>query len=385
MHVLYVLSGKNGITSFTYKELELLEENGIHFTLLFTKFNKINNIPKKEWVYYGITKPDIALFLLLNLIPFFFNKNFYKSLLNAEFKYFLLAKYYVNKLGAVKNEVSNIHVQMGDHKLILGYYLNKIIKNSKLSTTIHAHELYTEYRYENSLRYTEILNRCNQIFTISEFNREILINDLKVNHHIVKRMYLYPSFENQNLKNRKKILITGNWEYKKGYLDVLEALLMIDRDDYVVLIAGRSVNPEVDLDLPSLIIEKGLGKQVKLLGHINKTVLEFMYSYCDIFMLPSKTEYYDDGNPKEREGIPVALMEAIQFGMPIITTKHAGIPELVNNYIIREGDILQMKQAIVYFLDNIEKVQLESSKNAINLQTKFSHKNIHSLVEYFSN
>lgn len=383
MGLLYILSGKNGITSFTFRELELLEEQGIKFTLLFTKFNKINNIPKEHWEYYVVKKSSLVSFIFVNSILFLINRNFYKSLLIGELRYFLIAAYFFNKLGINKHSICNVHVQMGDHKLILGYYINKLIKKSKLSATIHAHELYTHFRYKNLLRYSQILNNCDRVFTISDFNKDILVNDLKVNPSKIKRMYLYPSFDNQNLKVRKKFLVTGNWEYKKGYLDILDAISSIERDDFVVLIAGRAVNPNVDLDLPKLITQKGLNNKVKLLGYINETVLELMYSYCDFFILTSKTEYYSDGNPKEREGIPVALMEAIQFNLPVITTRHAGIPELVDTYLIDEGDVAELKKAIIYFLDNIKSVQDEAMANLEILKSKFNSENIQLLIEYF--
>ncbi len=381
MKLLYITSGKNGITSFTFKELELLDEHGVEFMLLFTKFNKINNTPKKHWKYILINKKQFLINFIFTFWMLPFNSLFYEALKNKELKYFLIAKHL--KIKVLNFNPEFVHVQMGDHKLILAYYLNKFIKTSKLSATIHAHELYSEFRYDNSERYKYLLNECTKVFTISDFNKNILIDSIGVDSSKVDKMYLYPSFQKTGLKDKKKILMTGNWEYKKGFLDVLDAIKLINRDDFVLLIAGRAVNPDVDLDLPKIIKNLGLENKIKLLGHINSVVLEFLYSYCDIFLLPSKTEYYINGNPKEREGIPVAIMEAVSFNMPVITTKHAGIPELVKEYLVEEGNVEQIKQSIELCLDNPEKAKLKTLENSNILNSNFTFKNINALLNYF--
>lgn len=58
---------------------------------------------------------------------------------------------------------------------------------------------------------------------------------------------------------------------------------------------------------------------------------------ADIFLLPSKTAA--DG---DMEGIPVALMEAMAVGLPVVSTFHSGIPELiehnVSGWLVKEDD-----------------------------------------------
>ena len=98
-----------------------------------------------------------------------------------------------------------------------------------------------------------------------------------------------------------------------------------------------------------------LDEKVEVLGRQGGVILDIIYSACDIFCLPSFTEYYSDGKPREREGIPVALMEAMAWGKPVITTRHAGIPELVDEILVEERNVKQLKEAIEYLLDNPEK------------------------------
>lgn len=381
--LLYILSGKNGITSFTYKELELLEEKGIQFILLFTKFKKINLLPKNHWNFVVINYPEFLFFIIKRFFNILFSLDFYESIRQQELPLFLVAHYFHNKIKI--GEPYNVHVQMGDHKLIIGYYLQKKGKKNRLSTTIHAHELYSVMRYNNLDRYRYLLESCNKIFTISQFNKNLLTNEIGITKEKIVVMYLYPSFKKEGFATKKRILMTGNWERKKGYEEVFNALVELNRDDFVLFIAGKAVNPEFDLDLPRLIKEKGLESKVKLLGQIDKTLLEVMYSYCDLFLLPAKTEYFPDGNPKEREGIPVAIMEAMSFGLPIISSKHAGIPELVDKYLVDEGDVNQLQDLLKNILENIVSIKKEGESNVAIIDKKFSYTNIDILSQYFKN
>jgi colanic acid/amylovoran biosynthesis glycosyltransferase len=62
-----------------------------------------------------------------------------------------------------------------------------------------------------------------------------------------------------------------------------------------------------------------------------------MLDEADIFLLPSVT-----GADGDMEGIPVALMEAMAVGIPVVSTVHSGIPELIESgesgWLVPEND-----------------------------------------------
>ncbi len=109
----------------------------------------------------------------------------------------------------------------------------------------------------------------------------------------------------------------------KGLFYLIQAMSLItDGNVYLDLIGEGPLQPA----LAQQIDKNNLSEKVKLLGvRRHSEVMHLLGSgqyHC--FILPS----LDLGNG-EHEGIPVALMEAMSFSMPVISTHTGGIPELL--------------------------------------------------------
>ena len=67
------------------------------------------------------------------------------------------------------------------------------------------------------------------------------------------------------------------------------------------------------------------------------------------------------------EGIPVALMEAMASGLPVVSTYHSGIPELIENnisgYLCDEKNIEQISEKLIFIYNNPQSV-LSATVNA---------------------
>ena len=76
-------------------------------------------------------------------------------------------------------------------------------------------------------------------------------------------------------------------------------------------------------------------------------------SYCkaDIFSLPSITVNGD------KEGIPGTVVEAMASGLPVVSSYHAGIPEIIESgkegILIKEGDIEAMARAFADLINDV--------------------------------
>lgn len=80
--------------------------------------------------------------------------------------------------------------------------------------------------------------------------------------------------------------------------------------------------------LKNLAAELGIREQVLFSGAASAAEVRAKMTQADIFMLPSVT-----GRDGDMEGIPVALMEAMASGLPVLSSFHSGIPELIDHEV----------------------------------------------------
>lgn len=124
-----------------------------------------------------------------------------------------------------------------------------------------------------------------------------------------------------------RVLMVGRFVEKKGFeygLRAFAGLLRRGVDARLTLAGDGPLAP----DYRRLVAELGIGDWVEFSGVLrHEAVLETMRR-SDVFLLPSVTAR--DG---DREGNPTVLKESAAVGLPIVATRHAGIPEAVDDEI----------------------------------------------------
>lgn len=95
----------------------------------------------------------------------------------------------------------------------------------------------------------------------------------------------------------------------------------------------------------------GLGDTIAFPGTLRQPEVVALYDEADAFMAPSVTAANGD-----MEGIPVALMEAMASGLPVISTRHSGIPELiedgVSGLLAEERDVAGLADAMMTLMSS---------------------------------
>jgi colanic acid/amylovoran biosynthesis glycosyltransferase len=90
-------------------------------------------------------------------------------------------------------------------------------------------------------------------------------------------------------------------------------------------------------ELEQLVQQLDLQKVVVFLGFLGQSQLRELYEKAHIFIHPS--ELPPDSN---EEGIPNSMLEAMASGLPVVATRHGGIPEAVtdgvNGLLVSERD-----------------------------------------------
>jgi colanic acid/amylovoran biosynthesis glycosyltransferase len=147
-----------------------------------------------------------------------------------------------------------------------------------------------------------------------------------------------------------QLLSVGRLVEKKGHEYLIRALAK-------AVSSGRDINLTVAGDGPlkgklvSLAGELNLSERVSFLGAIDQDAVAELFRTAHIFVLPSVTAANGD-----QEGIPVSIMEAQAMGMPVLSTLHSGIPELVadgrSGYLVNERDVEALADRLGYLVDH---------------------------------
>ena len=134
-----------------------------------------------------------------------------------------------------------------------------------------------------------------------------------------------------------RILCVGRLVEEKGQ-DVLVAAVgdLVARGVPVALVlVGEGPHRPV---IEAAVREHGLAEVVTLTGSVGQDEILAWYRWADVFALLSYAE-----------GLPVVLMEAMATGLPVVTTRIAGIPELVEDgtsgFVVTPGDAVEAAAA----------------------------------------
>lgn len=240
-------------------------------------------------------------------------------------------------------DVAHLHVHFANAPATVAMYASQAT-GIPFSITAHANDLYVE----GSLL-AEKARRSTGLATISEVNRRFLRGLPGVPHeqvHVVRCGVDTRSFEarTQTPGGPVRLLAVGRLVGKKGFDLLLRAL------------AERShALPEWRLDvigggpeeerLERLAIELDLFDRVEFHGARPTSEVRGALAAATAFVLPCRRDPSGDV-----DGIPVALMEAMASGVPVISTALSGIPELIEDgedgWLAQPGDVASLADVL---------------------------------------
>lgn len=259
--------------------------------------------------------------------------------------------------------------------------LRQILKRNK-KVIIHYHGGYYKKLYD-SMNFLQkkinkmYISKIDIMIALSKSLKSLFVDviestKIRVCENYVENTSLIDEIEfNQKVENVTEkevidILYLSNFIKTKGYFDVLTAANKLKKEKVSFHFAGSFFNEEEKEEFFQYIKQKDLHDIVKYYGTVQGEEKKELLKKCDIFVLPT---YYPN------EGQPISIIEAMGNGLTIITTDHAGIPDIVNHdngYIIHPQSpdevassiqaVLTDKKKIKYFAENNRKITLERFK-----------------------
>ncbi|WP_415897576.1 glycosyltransferase family 4 protein [Neptuniibacter sp. QD57_21] len=156
--------------------------------------------------------------------------------------------------------------------------------------------------------------------------------------------------------DRLRVVYLSNLMTEKGIFDLLEALrLLKSKGVYFEAKLAGGIDPNIADRVFENIQE--LGCNVRYLGLVKGIEKKELLTWGNVFVFPT---YY------RSEGQPIALLEAMTTGNSIITTKHAGIPDILcdqNAFFVDIKSPEQINETLQKFEHNRKEFILKSDFN----------------------
>ncbi|MGB0387280.1 MAG: glycosyltransferase [Ardenticatenaceae bacterium] len=246
-----------------------------------------------------------------------------------------------------EDEITHIHAHYATHPALMAWLIHRLTGIS-YSITVHAHDIFVcTTMLDTKLR------DATFIAAISEYNREYLANLVgpwvRDKTHIIHCGVVPSSYQPSPLPaSRKKgerfeIINVGSLQPYKGHTYLIEACAILHQRG--IPLRCRIIGGGEQESLKKMIDEAGLKGVVELLGPQPQQEVARLLGTAHCYVQPSIIT-----PAGKMEGIPVAIMEALASGLPVVATSLSGIPELVRHgqtgYLVPPADSSQLADVL---------------------------------------
>jgi colanic acid/amylovoran biosynthesis glycosyltransferase len=249
--------------------------------------------------------------------------------------------------------VSLVHVYLGSEALRILSFLEHF--NGARVISFHGADLSDEFSSET---YAPLWNRAELFLCRSQSLRERLLakgcpaDRIRLNYTGVPVPSESPARRLPDLRKDEplRILQACRFIQKKGLDVTLHAIRLLKDKSVPVTLNLAGEGPE-EAPLRALASQLGIADQLSFTGFLGREQLEEAYRRHHLFVHPSRTTAEGD-----REGIPNSLLEAMAYGLPVISTRHSGIPEAITNgqdgLLLEHPDPSSLAAAILRLIEN---------------------------------
>ncbi len=259
-----------------------------------------------------------------------------------------------------KRKVRHIHGSFASNPANLALIVSRLTGIS-FSFAAHANDIFAD-----QILLREKLAAARFVIASTQYNKDYLRaqfpgiaeDKIQVIHHGVSLRDFRPG-ERESRDSLPMILAVAQFREKKGLPFLVEACHLLKEGGHKFACSIVGDGPQRSM-LESLISRYDLQDTVRLEGIVFQESLKDYYRRADILVLPSVV-----ARDRDRDGIPVTLIEAMAMGCPVVSTTVSGIPELVEHgrtgLLVPPGDARMLAEALLTLLQD-ERLRLEMGR-----------------------
>ena len=237
--------------------------------------------------------------------------------------------------------------------------LLKLGKHFGKKVIMHCHssrfkDFYNEASEEKKEWIINTLRQADVLIVLSESWKQwfksigIAEERMTVLHNITDYPTIRPEMKSKD--GKVHFLFLGEIGKRKGVFDILRGLAR-NHDNFVDKIEFRIGGNRNEQQLLDTIQKYGLNDIVKFEGWVGGDKKINLLNWADVFILPSFNE-----------GLPISILEAMSYGLPIISTPVGGIPEVVKDgvtgFLVMLKDVSQLRKRLERLIED-EKLRAE--------------------------
>jgi glycosyltransferase involved in cell wall biosynthesis len=255
-----------------------------------------------------------------------------------------------------KWSINHVHVHWGTTTATMAYIISEIT-DIPWTMTLHRHDIGAKNLLKLKCESAQVV-RCTSHDALKELQEEIgrdydskikiIYTGVQIPQNITDKI---------NIRKTYHIACPAFLEIKKGHVYLLKALSQLLSEGYKNFHCFFYGDGPMKNKLVSYIKNLKLTKYVTIAGTVPHENLLHQYSLgnVSIVVLPSIIE-----RNGEREGIPISLIEAMAYSIPVISTKTGGIPELLNEeagILVNEKSSKHLFEAISMLWKDYDKLK----------------------------
>ncbi len=255
----------------------------------------------------------------------------------------------------------------------------------KLVVQFRGYDISQFIREEGENVYKELFKKADFFITNCEFFKKRLIS-LGCPEDRAEVVYSGIDLHRFTFRSRTfpkdgavKIGMIGRLVEKKGAEYVIQAVAKLIKNGRKLELVIIGDGP-LRKSLSDLCHNMGVEDHVYFVGSKNQAQIIEILSDAHLFAAPSVTAQNGD------EDAPVnVLKEAMAMGLPVVSTWHGGIPELVEDgvsgFLVPERDALALEQKFEWLLDHADKWDAMGRAGRACVETRFDMKNLNKQLE----